>query len=80
MEMGYTNVSVQMVMIENVGVYNAHLTLLGFGLGRALCMYLLVGVGCFVYLISATYGLSLLAYSMTSHPSEESVLSGVNIF
>lgn len=78
--MGYTNVSVQMVMIENVGVYNAHLSLLCLGLGRALRMYLLVGVGCFVYLISATYGLPLLAYSMTSHPSEESVLSGVNIF
>ena len=83
MEMGYTNVPVQMVMIENVGVYNvgiAHLSLLCFGLGRALHMYLLVGVGCFVYLIRATYGLPLLAYSLTSHPSEESVLSGVNIF
>ena len=57
-----------------------YLSLLCLGLGRALRMYLLVGVGCFVYLISATYGLPLLAYSMTSHPSEESVLSGVNIF
>lgn len=80
MEMGYTNVSVQMVMIENMGVCIAHLSLLCFGLGCALHMYLLVGVGCFVYLISATYGLPLLAYSLTSHPSEESVLSGVNIF
>ena len=69
-------------MIENMGVYVgiATLELVCFGLGRALCMYLLVGVGCFVYLISATYGLPLLAYSMTSHPFEESMLSGVNIF
>ena len=71
-----------MVMIENMGVYVgiATLELVCFGLGRALRMYLLVGVGCFVYLISATYGLPLLAYSMTSHPFEESMLSGVNIF
>ena len=75
--------SVMIEQIKNMGVYNvgiAHWSLLCFGLGRALRMYLLVGVGCFVYLISATYGLPLLAYSMTSHPSEESVLSGVNIF
>ena len=75
-EMGYIyhvqNVTVQMMMIKNMGVYNVGPLELAV-LGHALTMYLLVGVDCFVYLIRATYGLPLIAHSVITHPAEESL-------